>query len=90
MKPSDQCLRWSAIAALSVLPLLASSCNYAPSSPTSPGAIIVTETDNIWVTGSHIPIVVPKSATAHTATGISPLTILSPEDMRRVAPALMH
>ena len=50
------------------------------------GEMIVVETENIWITGSQIPIRVPKSATARMLPTISPVDVITPDDMRRHQP----
>lgn len=40
------------------------------------------EYEQVYVTGSHIPVLVPKSPTARRIPGISPLTILTPDEVR--------
>jgi len=55
--------------------------------------LVVIETGNVYVTGSHIPERVPKSAGVRTPPTISPLTVLTADDMRRAlgpSPAPMH
>jgi hypothetical protein len=58
--------------------------------PGPDGKILLVEYDQVYVTGSHIPVLVPRSATVRTEPGISPLTTLTPDQMRQIAPHLMH
>ncbi len=37
----------------------------------------------VYVTGSHIPIAVPIDPNVKGVTGVSPLTVITPEEMRR-------
>jgi hypothetical protein len=47
----------------------------------------------VYLTGSHIPVLVPKSPTARMVPTISPLSILTPEEIVRASvptPFPMH
>ena len=51
------------------------------------------EYHQVYLTGSHIPVLVPKSATARMVPTISPLSILTPEEIVRASqptPFPMH
>ncbi len=83
MKTPSRLLCFTPAALLAALSLLVGGCANRPQS--SGGEIVVVETQNIWVTGSHIPVRVPKSTTARMIPTISPLTILTADDMRRAS-----
>ena len=46
--------------------------------------MLLVETQEVFVTGSHIPVRIPKSSSVSTVPPISPLTILSADDMRHI------
>lgn len=46
--------------------------------------------EQIYVTGSHIPVLVPKSPTARRLPGISPLAIITPDEIRHRGNFPMH
>jgi hypothetical protein len=78
---------------LAVFLLLLSGCANLDRRASSGGPMVVVESENVYVTGSHIPVRVPKSASVRTLPTISPLTVLTADDMRRAmgpAPAPMH
>jgi hypothetical protein len=55
--------------------------------------IVAVEYRQVFLTGSHIPVRVPVSPTARIAPTISPLTILTPEEIVRAVgptPFPMH
>jgi hypothetical protein len=56
-------------------------------------AIVTTEWENVYVTGSHIPVRVAKGGTTRTTPGISPLVVVFPDDFRfglGPSPSPMH
>ena len=56
-----------------------------PSSPTSIAETrgVVADYKQVYLTGSHIPVRVPTSATARILPTTSPLVILTPEEFSR-------
>jgi hypothetical protein len=54
------------------------------SSSSASGEMVVVETVNVYVTGSNIPVRVPKSASARQIPTVSPLVIFTADDMRRI------
>ena len=83
--------RLAAGAGCAAASLLFASCA-SPSQPTpGPGGqVVIVEYDNVWITGSNIPVRVPRSPTARIAPTISPMSILTADDVRRMANAPMH
>lgn len=75
---------------LAVGSFLAGGCAHLVRHPSAGEQFVVVETENIWVTGSQIPVRVPKSATARMLPTISPVDIITPDDMRRMPTAPMH
>lgn len=75
-------------ALLAAIALLLGGCagvvQNPPSSAGSAGNAVVVETVNVYVTGSHIPVRMPKSAIARPTPTISPLIILTADDIRRI------
>ena len=50
----------------------------------TPPQVVTTEYKQVFVTGSHIPVLVPTSPTARTPPTVSPLVIITPDDMKRL------
>ena len=71
------------------LALVGSGCvgTSASKTPGVPGtperAIVTTEYEQVYLTGSHIPVLVPKSPTARRLPTTSPLVIMTAEDAVR-------
>lgn len=70
-------------ALLATLALLVGGCANLVRYPASGDKIVVAEMENVWVTGSHIPMRVPKGISLRSTPSISPMTILTPDDIRR-------
>lgn len=83
MKIPSRILSLPPAALLAANALLLGGCANLARNPPSGGEILVVETENVWMTGSNIPVRVPKSPTARIAPTISPLTVLTPDEMRR-------
>lgn len=83
MKTSSRIPRIVPAASLTVLALLVGGCANLVRYPASGDRIVVAEMQNVWVTGSHIPIRVPKNTNLLMGPSISPLTVLTPDDIRR-------
>jgi len=87
MHPHHRCLR-PVLVGLPVLAFAASGCvgthpTTNASTAVPDGAIVTREYEQVYLTGSHIPVLVPKSPTAKMLPPISPLVILSAEDAKR-------
>ena len=82
----SRCLIVAAICAL------AAGCA-GPATTHANQPLVAADYEQVYVTGSHIPVLVPKSPTARRVPGISPLGILTPDEIRRAsgpAPFPMH
>jgi hypothetical protein len=60
--------------------LALAGCATKSDDPAAPAPGVVVETTNVIVTGSHIPIKVPKNAIARPETPISPVVSLTTSD----------
>lgn len=47
------------------------------------GPFIAADYEQVYVTGSHIPVLVPKNPGIRGVPNTSPLVIMSPDDLRR-------
>lgn len=57
------------------------------------GPYIAADYEQVYVTGSHIPVLMPKSPSVRRLPSISPLVVLTPEEMQRITaptPFPMH
>jgi hypothetical protein len=80
-----------ALLVAAVLPLF-SGCAHTDQAPVPgpDGKVVIVEADKVVRTGSHIPTLVPRSPTARVEPPMAPLVVLTPDDLRRLAPRLMH
>jgi hypothetical protein len=70
---------------LSAIAMLASGCATRVASTKVGEEKVVTKNYKwVYVTGSHIPVAVPISPDVKPPPGISPLTVLSPEQIRHL------
>ena len=74
---------------LAALSALAGGC-VGPVATDTRRPFVGADYEQIYVTGSHIPVLVPKSPTARRLPGISPLMIITPDDIRRQGHLPMH
>ena len=91
MKSLPPLTRLAAGAGCAAIALLFNGCATTRQyTPTVGGEMILVEYDNVWITGSHIPVRVPRSPTARIAPTISPIQILTADDVRRLPNPPMH